>query len=768
MRFRTYPKGIMSFQDWSQDSAHPEFDATNQASVGASSHLPEVDAHSQPSSTCEDALRDVSNGVPVADEVRVSSDSAWDFSRQLSPRRYVRVREWDGKRFAYKDRRYLSASAPSTAWAVHLTDQDEQFAFLAFDFDAKPPTPKEHSQYAARADADTSRLVQLLTAHGIGHTVCASGPGAGRHVWVALADRLPLDTVKHLARSLKQLCESLDTAPISNARRGLVRPPGAPHYDGGRSRWIAGAHPESLLTPSATAAQIAALTADVDELAAEALAARLSAPAPDRRSAGDLDLTELRPDGPLPVAIAADGAPHLPGARRPLPRRIIDRANTPLRPHEDGSAEQFRILCAAAACRWTYAQVLAELAHLPGMEHARTIRVDGGRVPRTPEAQAAGLLEDWRRAVARVSRRSAPRREHTGPTDLGFEEDAAAVCAAVEHLRLRADLSCGRWSSPTGAIDRLVLATLMRIAVDSVKTVIAASTRTVAIRTVCIGRESARESLQRLARDGWIGLHAEAVGTAAAEWELLPHGPEVPTQTPATTCEKNDEPEVIHRESSSSRSHQLTRAGAPPSPAPISGSARLAELRSRYRKEQELSGHDCFTADSYGGLGAAAAWVYSQLPTTPISREDLSIAGFPRADTDKALETLYAAGLVTTTAQGISRTDPAARDAYAQYVGLSGLAAARAEQYAIESEVWAWWCSEEHVVAAHAAALQRSGPDSSRARIRDGQQTLELGTTPAWAALPPYPRGRLGRPNHRAAYAFIARRRERQRLDGAA
>ncbi|WP_139184100.1 hypothetical protein [Tsukamurella pulmonis] len=728
----------------------------------------------------------------------MSGDTAWDFTRRLSPRSAVRLHgvvDAATQRTGYKQQYRCSAAAPTVPWAVHLTTDrgaGHLFALLAFDFDAHAPAPALQRQYAARADAAARRMAQLLTDCGIEFSVCASGPGGGRHVWVALRDHLPLERVRRLARLARAAFGGakgpLDIAPLSNATHGLVRPPGAPHPRGGRSEWIGG-HPIEVLTvPSTTAAAIDRLMTRLDELVATT--AGLSADeAPEasaeRRTAGDLDPAPLRRGGPLPIAVDDDGAPWIEGRRRPLPKRQLDRAREPLGA-DDGSAVVFRLLCSAALASWKLRDVVDELAELPGMEHVRTVRVDGGRVPRSvggSQSATAVLAADWKRAVTRIATRDLPSTARAAAArevdenDPGFDAEAGAVADAIAHLEHRAALSCGRWKTRLGGIDRKVLHTLCTIAARANKLTIAAATRTVAEETGC-GRESARLSLLRLERDGWIAMVAEAESTNAAVWELCPYGvdyePPAAEHESAATSEKNTPPTDIHREIISDRSHQPTggargdlQGGEASAPPLASGTARRAAALERLALVQDLSRHDCFVPDHRGGLGSRAAWVYANLPADPTPIDAIWIPGLPARLVEHLLEhQLHPAGLVDVTAEGIARADPAARDAYARAMGTAGIGATRAEQYAVEREVWAWWCSAEEQASARAIAPKRGSTDRGRVFIADGQLTLQVGApVPETAHLPPYPRGRLGRPNHRAAYAYIAARRQQRHAE---
>ena len=754
--------------------------------MGAPSHPVGWDAHSYTAATSGNAAAHDAHVAGVAAVVGVSQGDAWGFTRLISPRRLVRVRGFDSKasRWAFKAGHPCTDDAPGVPWAIHLAGDDLLFAFLAFDFDAKAGDAALQGQYAARADAAAHRLAEILTELGIEFSVCASGPGGGRHVLVALSEHLPVETVAHLARTARAVFGGargpLDITPMTNAKRGLIRPPGSPHPRGGRSEWIGG-HPLTVLAaPSTTAAQVAALQARLEALVP---AADSSAGDPvAHRTATDLDPAQRRVE-PLAVAVGADGAPYLPGRRRPLPRRQLERAHTPLSATDDGSAVVFRLLCSAARCHWTLRQVIDELAPLPGMEHLRTVRVDGARVPRAADggtqSTAAVLAADWRRAVDRIATRELPATPLTpggevlhGSAEEAFAADAAAIADAIEHLENRAAVSCGRWDSRLGAIDREVLTVLLKLATGAMKLTVAASIRTVAIEAGC-GRESARLALRRLEADAWIAQASDAVGTDAAEWELLPYGRDYDTALPgASPAAQNTPPGSIHRETGSDRSHQHTGGArgdsltAPALRQAVDGATRREVLLDRLTTTQDLFRHDCFVPDYRGGLGARAGWVFAHLPETPTPVETLGIPGISAAAVERSVAELVEAGLALVCPEGVLRAAPEARDAYARFVGTDGIGAARAEQYAIESQVWSWWCSEEQAVTARGRAPGRGRTDSGRARIRDGQLALPVAMAPAWADLPPYPRRHLGRPDHRRAYRIVAERRAAGTLHG--
>ncbi len=142
-------------------------------------------------------------------------------------------------------------AAPTVPYAVYLTDVGGRFRLLGFDLDATRGPVGE----------DLAELRSLLERAGLGrHVVCASGPGGGRHVWVALAQPVPPADVAAVADQLARRLPTLDKSPLTNPATGALRPPGAPHRCGGVSRVLEG-DLAGLLAPTAGPGQVAALLA---------------------------------------------------------------------------------------------------------------------------------------------------------------------------------------------------------------------------------------------------------------------------------------------------------------------------------------------------------------------------------------------------------------------------------------------------------------------------------------------------------------------------
>ena len=171
----------------------------------------------------------------------LSQGVAWQLTQAISPRTDVRVmtREASGE-FAlatgFMSRHDVGGVRPDVPWAVSLFDDAGRAHLLCFDLDAH--TPDKSVQ--VKTDLDT--LLELLRGARIRSVVTASSGRAdgGRHVWVALTDGIDAALVATLAQAVRQLCPTLDVAPLSNPKTGCVRPPGAPHKLGGTATLLQG------------------------------------------------------------------------------------------------------------------------------------------------------------------------------------------------------------------------------------------------------------------------------------------------------------------------------------------------------------------------------------------------------------------------------------------------------------------------------------------------------------------------------------------------
>ncbi|CAM3437247.1 Winged helix-turn-helix domain-containing protein [Tsukamurella hominis] len=670
----------------------------------------------------------------------MSRAAAWALTRRISPRAAVRYQDAaDGK---YGLTTTVHAPLPATAWAIHLTDADHAYRLLGFDFDAKPGRGEKagadlrDDQLRARAHNDAQTLAGILTELRIEHVVCASGPSGGRHVWVALREQVPAQLVEDLARAAGRLLPSLDIAPLCNVVTGALRPPGAPHRAGGASTPIAG-DVEILCTPTVRREHVETLLHRLVELAPAP-----APPAPGSRL--------------LPIEDGHDGHPRIPGTWRTLSQRGWELARAPLTVDVDASARLFAVLLSAARAHWTLSDVQAQLAALPGLEHVRTVRgPDGHRVPRPRRgagSPARILARNWSAAVAHLADHA--RTDHAiSHDDPDFDARAGELHAAVAHLDRKADACMGRWARPGAAKDRLVLDALMLLALTTMRLDVGASIRTLS-RMTGICREGAWRALHALEADGWIALAVPSEGTQAAVWRLLPWG--LTEHGDHATAEDHHPTPAIHSEPITG----VTLGGtAPDRPHPTlqkpTGSTLRATALASLTDRLALSTHDAFTCERHDGLGTWTALIYSRLSRSPQSLDRAFPASTPLDLLCAAVESLQGAGLVVVDEHGhVARTAGEARDSFAAHVGTAGTLDARAAEYALESELWAWWIDESRWTTPGGRDPRSRPPRGASARRRPGQHTLAIGQ-PGWADRQPYPRRPGGRRDHRAARADL-------------
>jgi hypothetical protein len=462
------------------------------------------------------------------------------------------------------------------------------------------------------------------------------------------------------------------------------------------------------------------------------------------------------------------GRVYLPGPRRGLPPGSAEALRLDAS-RADASAVLWRVLLGAAAARWRCADVAA-LAEggLPGLEHVRSRREAGRRVPRGSGEAARLLARQWDKAVRRVA--AAPRRSGDDPT---FDARAGAVAARVRAVQARADASPGRWGRGGGPADRRVLDALCLLALRAVSLVVEADVRRLAVMAG-IGRETARTALSRLAAaDGrWIAPAGAAAGPRGALWTVGPgpgDGPAGPVRADysgriiAGGPAGEEPPEGFPQPC---WDNPVTSGPAPPVGA---GPAERTVLARLLGSRLADAAHDVFTPRP--GLGHLAGNVYARTTTEPQTTTGLGLsAGGSPGRAARALERLAAAGLVERTRDGWSRPpdragpldqsgrlagasgragppDRAGRlGAAAERLGVGGRLAGREARYRVERELWAWWLAERAWMRAPA----RGSPGS---RPRRGQ--LALAPEPGTHVYGPHPRRPDGRLDWREARRVV-------------
>jgi len=678
----------------------------------------------------------------------------WVRVRIMSPRARVRVADVDPATGEvlnqYSSTVAVAGPVPWLPVAVPLTDRAGRYRLLAFDLDAS----------RGPVEADQDRLMGWLDAAGVEYLVCESGPSGGRHVWAAIGgDGADAGLVGRLARGLAARLATLDICPLTNPATGAVRPPGAPHRAGGASR---------VLTGDANALVRAGTT----ELQMEALYALVGPPpapsTPTTRAAG--------------TAIDEQGHPHLLGGRRGLPAVSRAAAETPLAAGADASSVAWTVLLGAARARWRHGTVAALAATAPGLEHLRSEAAPSGRRPRSAPERQVLLARQWAKAVQAAA--AAGDQAGDGADD-SWVARAGVVVGLVEVTQAKASVSLGRWTRPGGPADRRTLDALCQVMLATVSLAVDLDIRTIAAMTG-LSRETARVSLVRLQRDGWIYQCAPAAGPYAATWSPLrpleamglelvarlvaasrPPAAQAAPEAVTSTDGLSTDPAI------EGRSHVVPppQEGPPrtsPAALPAPGPARAA-LTAHLSCRLQAQAHDVFTG-RHPALGHAAGAVWARLhELSPAGLrggtriEDLAEAsGYDEAATRAIVARLVEAGLVrewSPSLGGLWRAaSPRARTTVAKRLGVHGTLAARRRAAGVDREVWAWWQGEDAWM--HTKRADR--PEAKAARHRrapgPGQEHIKAaaGET-VRARRGPYPRDEEGRADHRAARATVAR-----------
>lgn len=611
---------------------------------------------------------------------------AWSLTALISPRRVVRASavDADGQPLnAYPLVHPIASAQPLTPWAVHLADHQGRYRLLCADLDAKPS--------AEAASADATRLSSMLAGLEIPHLVCASGPTGGRHVWLGLRESMDAEVIGALAYLLKAWLPTLDVAPLVNPTSGCVRPPGSPHRLGGVSQVIDGSV-RALTHATVTTEQVRALMSRIAEHVQ--LAAPIDVP-PQRR----------------PVA-EANGMPFLPGTKRPLSASCRELLSAT--PTGDLSAVLWRVMCGAAAARWRFDDI-AEITDAPGLEHARTLRSGATRVPRPaigPASPLALLRRQWTRAVQTVAELAPGQLEGT---DASFELRAEVVAAIARNVQRRADATPGRWGrSRAGLAQRRILDALCLFHLQGVRAdEVEADIRRLAL-TCGLNRETARRSLLALAADGWISRTRKAAGCRGASWTIDPGG-------------------FVHTRLSRKLSQADPR---PDGTGPALRTALINELLDRLR----ASAHDAFA--TAGGLGLEAGSLYGRLADSLDSVQCSQLQGWSIDKTTRVLLRLCSVGLVEWRGSCWQRVADEL-DRVAVELGTEGVGRRRADLYAVERALWAWWRDELDLMRARRLRERRQHPRSQR---RQGI---------SW---PMHPRRRDGKADYVAARHALQRR----------
>ncbi|MCQ8194630.1 zinc finger domain-containing protein [Streptomyces rugosispiralis] len=678
---------------------------------------------------------------------------------QLSPRLSVRVDtknssgQWQHK-YIERSMHSLSDRAPRGPYAIYLSSFFRGFRWICFDLDTK------------RGDVgpDLATLLRWLEEAGLTYVVAASGSAGGRHVWVTAETLLDARLVESIAVAAAKRLPTLDYG-LLKSRTGAVRPIGAPHRNGGRSELLSPLSQRraaQLLTPATCGNPSDAFVRLLLVIDAVPAAEDIRPKLVGRDNFGQ---------------IIDDDGPRLAGT----PKTVLDRETMALltrRPPADRVSEVCAsVLTRLALRRWSQPMVERLLEDRQyregGLLHLCTSPGVGPLRVMLDQAEAEEKFErQWARCVAYAAKLPIPQES------LEWTENLADVVALVEQLQQAADACPERWTSESGPADRAALDVFCLLALQSGSTVLSLDARRAALAAGYGRSTMSRAFRDRLSPDGWLA-RAENNGPANT-YELLP----ITASHPAFTLvarggtQRNLPPQGADRPTLISRLEKRLAAG-----------------------QADLFAYGRATANHAGGLGHHAGRVYQQLilhADRALSLTELcGRTGYSARTVSKhlgrmqnllvatrAVMTVHhecptceavpgercrtAAGAVlrrrgadqhaarqTLAAERSStpyyRARPGALVAAAKALGCHGVTASRARRYAVEIELYRWWCQEEEWMRAPKAGI-RTG-----VQTHPEQAALVL-TTLARQPRRRYPRTADGRGDHAAARARIERR----------
>lgn len=444
---------------------------------------------------------------------------------------------------SYRERPWDGRSTPDLPYYVYLA-RDGSYFRLAFDLDA------------ARGDvgADAATLRQLLTQAGITFIEAVSGPEGGRHLIATFREPLPAALVGELATHLARVqLPTLDPTCLCNPTTGGIRPPGAPHRNGGAS---------SLITPPTVAA--ATLAAGNGRKAFNRLIRLAGVVSHDERGRPKRAASRQGVLAPRMERLQRYG--DLNGEYRDRSR--LAAAITMAYVDAGLPVGQFRAAALDPSCR--------------GLDHLHRVRIGPGRYRTRTEPEILAAAERmWRGRVRFAERHPPVGRPSPDPSQEQLVE--AVLAAAAE--------AAGRWGGQGGRSDRAVLDAFLDDVVRWHRTDVPASVRRLSERSG-ISRSAVARALRRLVRDGWLVPCTPTSGPLAATYR-----PAVPATGPASP------PRQTSRDTGASGRRWVT------SPAPPSTSTLTDTIT--------IQSHDVFTAEGLGRYAAAVFAALTQAADTP-------------------------------------------------------------------------------------------------------------------------------------------------------
>ncbi|MEU6332833.1 hypothetical protein ABZ851_37150 [Streptomyces sp. NPDC047049] len=625
-------------------------------------------------------------------------------------------------------------------------DRYHVYLYVVFELDV--------SQGGVQAVArDAEAITTLLAAHGIRSVRVVSGPSGGMHVWAACPQGLPPAVVARIANAAKVLFPTLDRTPLLNPAAGAVRPPGAPHRQGGHAQLAEHSADEAIaiLKRGASQAAFASLLRDLEAQAQapalwSAARAALAGPQPTGKtgSTGGKVPPSIVARGRVmrPVTTDEGGVPKLAVAWRPLTAAVWRMAKR--RPRSTPDAHQhavhpvLRALAAAGWDRVQAAEFAADPVLSPALEWLRTASTaTGERRPLTEAEAQLRLARAWWLAVQDAARM--PRR----PTDTNPNAepaDSEGAAAAAELLARMEAAGPAPWIRPSGPADRAVLRALAWL-MAAYGPEVTANVRRMAV-LAGYSKSTAALALNRVTWDGWIETAKDAdQATASGRRVRLADAHQCTGDAhhmcAAPRCAEHSE---------TAGHHGSDRSGTPRPPK--GGASVLSQL-------EDLIAHQ--QAGIWHRFGHHAARTLEVIKDTPgLSMEEITArSGYTARTTARHCTMLLGAGLVRTTAQGtIVATGRSLYEAAAE-LGVACRTVELATVARVEQSVHLWWCREE-------AWWQLDRDERRRHGARAGaEQEVLPGLDPYARAYPRHPSeepGELGAADHARAFAIEAAR----------
>lgn len=685
------------------------------------------------------------NGVSIGRLVDTPTAQHQDvlslFLRRLSPGKIVRGAVPDGAGAwsnAYPDTLRLDEADTVRPVVMYLTCRrrrwggDHRYVYLPFDLDASRGGRHQ-------VEADARALAELLAAHGIASVPVRSGPSGGIHLWTACPAGLAPSVAYAIGQLAERLYPSVDPAPLTNAKAGALRPPGAAHRSGQGHAELDGIEPAAavaILRKGSRPAAFERLARTLQTLTGAPALLGQRATVAVRRAGGTGQHVppSISQRGPVvrDIATDEDGHVQLRTPWRPLGSRALKALHR--RPDDAPGAHQaavHNVLVCCALAGWTYTQartLVEDAAAAPALEWLRTSGTAEGRCTLPETETDRRLARRWWLAVQEAARvRAKPRND---------EELSEGAAAAADLLARIEAAGTTPWRRPSGPADLAVLRAVAYLMATSGSADISASVRRLAVLS---GRSksTAALSLNRLEADGWTTTTEQATPGACRARRI--------TLAASHTCP--DDPHHI------CAVHDIT-AGQRDS----LGSDRSVNARPPRGQEGVTSRLQNLITHQQSGLwhvlghhaGRTLEALQGGVPAPHLGQA----TGYTSETITRHLTALTTVGLHDArTAQPTGRT---LYEAAAQ-LGQAGRPAELAVSARVDEERHKWWLAEQEWCAAPRGAKPR------QADRPDARQTVLPGMDPYERRYPRHPhhstrRTGTGRADHRTAWEIEAQR----------